>query len=344
MDKWVDASHLVARKKRNGADLLTGHGSKASVAETITRQFEVSLATAYRYCPPNVVSAAKYTDLCVYCDALRDLRLKAARLAKIQGLHLPDLDEFVGQNEAAGRGGAANSLGRTNSLAEQFLRGNAEGEDVAELLSAVAILTERENLGGKLREKMPGAYNLRFVAVFDCSSDASLRSSPVLQCRRTLALRGDACCARWRRESPQVLRWSFFAPEKSYVRGRCSLAALRHGVFRGQLGRRRCPSGHVVLLGQRRGFCFRRDGLRGAVPHFRGRRAGALRVSCLLSREDRIGRAFRSNEVPNSENKGLQMAKNAGGGSKTGNRFAPKRGSSPRDIRRRNISPRRRAG
>ena len=165
-DKWVDASHLVGRKKRNGADLRTVHGGKARVAQTITRQFEVSLATAYRYCPPNVVSGAKYTDLCVYCEALRYLRLKSVRLAKIQGLDIPDLDEFVGQNEAAGPG----------RLAEQFLKENAESGDVAELLSAVAILTEHENLGVKLRGKMLGEYNLRFVAVFDYSSNVSLRS------------------------------------------------------------------------------------------------------------------------------------------------------------------------
>ena len=160
VDKRVDASLLVGRKKRNGADLRAVHGGKARVAQTITRQFEVSLATAYRYCPPNVVSGAKYTDLCVYCEALRDLRLKSVRLAKIQGLDIPDLDEAAGPGR----------------LAEQFLRENAESEDVSELLSAVAILTEHENLGVKLREKMLGEYNLRFVAVFGNSSNVSSRS------------------------------------------------------------------------------------------------------------------------------------------------------------------------
>ena len=52
-------------------------GSKASFAVKISQELGVSLSTAYRGCPPDVVVGVKRTDLCPLCERLRRLRLEA---------------------------------------------------------------------------------------------------------------------------------------------------------------------------------------------------------------------------------------------------------------------------
>ena len=52
-------------------------GSKSPFAAKISQELGVSLSTAYRGCPPDVVVGVKRTDLCPLCERLRRLRLDA---------------------------------------------------------------------------------------------------------------------------------------------------------------------------------------------------------------------------------------------------------------------------
>ena len=166
-NRWLAVSHAVGRKKKNGDELRTIHGGKAVVARSITEDFDVSLSTAYRYCPRNVVSNVKYTDLCGFCEMLRELRLKAVRLAKKHGLDMPGFDEFAGQNEVAGPGVAA----------ADFLKNFDGDEDVHSILKMLDALSRHENLGKQIRSEMTEDYGRRNLIVCDFSANAPLRSN-----------------------------------------------------------------------------------------------------------------------------------------------------------------------
>ena len=70
----------------SGADTVALRGgSKASFAMKISQELGVSLSTAYRGCPPDVVVGVKRTDLCPLCERLRRIRLEALGCAEAYG-------------------------------------------------------------------------------------------------------------------------------------------------------------------------------------------------------------------------------------------------------------------
>ena len=68
--------HAYPSYSGGGMVALRG-GSKSSFAVKISQELGVSLSTAYRGCPPDVVVGVKRTDLCPLCERLRRLRLEA---------------------------------------------------------------------------------------------------------------------------------------------------------------------------------------------------------------------------------------------------------------------------
>ena len=82
---WVDSSQIVSRTNAQGGNLRVAHGGKARVAASIVRNFQCSIASDCRYCPPVVVRSRGNTELRRFCEALRKVRIECVRIANSRG-------------------------------------------------------------------------------------------------------------------------------------------------------------------------------------------------------------------------------------------------------------------
>ena len=165
-DHWVQGSQIVSRTDAAGANLRVALGGKAKVAKSIADKFNCSVATAYNYCPTAIVSSRKHSDLCVYCESLRKVRLECIRLANKYGAGISELGELAGQNEVRGPG---------NDAAE-YLKDLAHHEEVSQISRNLKTLTWRETLGRNLADDMRSTFGKRAVVCFDFSSSVRLAS------------------------------------------------------------------------------------------------------------------------------------------------------------------------
>ena len=160
-DQWVKRSQVVSRTNRQGGNLRIVLGGKAEVARSIVSTFKCSTATAYHYCPSVVVAGRKHSDLCLFCEALRRLRLECIRRANKLGANISELGEFSGQGEVRSPGTQASIYLRSLAI---------EDGEVAEILRQVDTLTWRETLGQTIAGSMQNIYGKRVVVCFDYSS------------------------------------------------------------------------------------------------------------------------------------------------------------------------------
>ena len=162
---WLQGSHVVSRTNSQGENLRVTPGGRAKVARTITETHKCSVATAYNYCPPIVVGSRKHTDLCIYCEALRKVRLDCVRLANKYGAGMDQLGEFSGQGEARSPGNQAGS----------YLKSFAGGdEEAAQVLDQLETLSWHETLEQTLAAKMESESKRMVVVCFDYSGAVKL--------------------------------------------------------------------------------------------------------------------------------------------------------------------------
>ena len=164
--QWIQGSHVVSRTNAAGENLRVAHGGKARLAESISRDLKCSMATAYRYCPPTVVASRKHSDLCIYCESLRKVRLECIRVANSYGADISELGAFAGQNEVRGPGNAA----------AEYLKDFKGREEVDGLLGNLSTLTWHEALGKSLEANMKANYGKTVICCFDYSSCVKLSS------------------------------------------------------------------------------------------------------------------------------------------------------------------------
>ena len=163
---WMGCSQIVSRTNKDGENLRVTHGGKAKIARSIASSFTCSKNTAYRYCPPVVVTSRKHSDLCLYCEAIRKLRIECVRLANLRG------GDFSLPGEHSGQG----MVREPGASAANFLKPFAsEDEEVEKLLGELRVLEWHEDLGASLVAEMKAAYGQKLVAVFDFSGNVELR-------------------------------------------------------------------------------------------------------------------------------------------------------------------------
>ena len=165
-NQWVDHSQMVSRANCKGENLRIVLGGKAKVARSIVADLNCSIATAYNYCPAVVVATRKHSDLCLFCEALRKLRIECIHLANKLGAGLAEFGEFSGQGKVREPG----------KQAVAFLKSLPPDDNnkVTEILSGVDILSWHENLGQNLADAMRSDCGKKLVICFDYSSAVKL--------------------------------------------------------------------------------------------------------------------------------------------------------------------------
>ena len=166
-EQWIQGSHVVSRTNAAGENLRVSNGGKARVAKSISGDLKCSVATAYRYCPPTVVASRKHSDLCIYCESLRRVRLECIRVADVYGADISELGALAGQNEVREPGNAA----------AEYLVDFKGREGVDELLQNLSTLTWHEALGRNLEASMRANYGKIVTCCFDFSSSVKLSSA-----------------------------------------------------------------------------------------------------------------------------------------------------------------------
>ena len=162
---WVDSSQIVSRTNAQGGNLRVAHGGEARVAASIVRNFQCSIASAYRYCPPVVVRSRKNTDLCLFCEALRKVRIECVRIANSRGGNFPLPGEFPGQRAVREPGNGA----------AHFLRPLATGNpEIEKALEEFDVLTWHEGLNRTLAAEMKASCGKEMVVIFDFSGNVPL--------------------------------------------------------------------------------------------------------------------------------------------------------------------------
>ena len=166
-EQWIQGSHVVSRTNAAGENLRVSNGGKARVAKSISVDLNCSVATAYRYCPPTVVASRKHSDLCIYCESLRRVRLECIRVDNAYGADISELGALAGQNEVRGPGNAA----------AEYLVDFKGSDGVDELLQNLSTLAWHEALGRNLEASMRANYGKTVICCFDFSSSVELPSS-----------------------------------------------------------------------------------------------------------------------------------------------------------------------
>ena len=166
-EQWIQGSHVVSRTNAAGENLRVSNGGKARVAKSISVDLNCSVATAYRYCPPTVVASRKHSDLCIYCESLRRVRLECIRVANAYGADISELGALAGQNEVRGPGNAA----------AEYLVDFKGSDGVDELLQNLSTLAWHEALGRNLEASMRANYGKTVICCFDFSSSVKLSSA-----------------------------------------------------------------------------------------------------------------------------------------------------------------------
>ena len=162
---WLQRSHVVSRTNSQGDNLRVTPGGRAKVARFITETHKCSIATAYNYCPSTVVGSRKHTDLCIYCEVLRKVRLDCVRLANKYGASMDQLGEFSGQGEARSPGNQAASY--LKSLAD-------DDEEVTQVLGQLDTLTWHEAMEQTVSARMESDCKHMVVVCFDYSGAVKL--------------------------------------------------------------------------------------------------------------------------------------------------------------------------
>ena len=194
---WVDSSQIVSRTNTQGENLRVAHGGKARVAASIVRNFQCSIASAYRYCPPVVVRSRKNTDLCLFCEALRKVRIECVRIANSRGGNFPLPGEFPGQGAVREPGNGA----------AHFLRPFAtENPEIEKALEEFDVLMWHEGLNRTLTAEMKASCGKKMVVIFDFSGNVPLKG-----------IRGDAN--------------EFFRPQSLSLFGAMIIAPVPGGEF-----------------------------------------------------------------------------------------------------------------
>ena len=230
---WLEWSQIVSRTNKKGENLRVAYGGKANLARSIAANFECSKASAYRYCPPLVVISHKHSDLCIYCEALRKVRIECVRLANARGGNFSLPGDHLGQ-------GAVRQPG--NGAADLLAQFADEDEEVENVLGAMKALVWHEKLGESLMSDMKAAYGQKLVAIFDFSGSIHLKGirgdAEEFFRPPTLSLFGVMFVipqggGRFKREYVDI--FSFGSPHTSNV----AVASLSHAMV---LARRRTPA------------------------------------------------------------------------------------------------------
>ena len=141
---WESRSQPVGRINARGENVRVAHGGRSLVANELAAGHQCSRPTSYRYCPRNIASSKKYSDLCNFCEALRKVRLTCIQVANERGANIEEPDESAGQKEIAAPG----------KLAEERLRaGGSEHGEARELLQQLSVLSQHEALGSTIAQK-----------------------------------------------------------------------------------------------------------------------------------------------------------------------------------------------
>ena len=165
---WIDSSQIVSRTNSQGDNLRVTQGGKAKVARTIASDFGCSRASAYRYCPSTVVGTRKHSDLCVYCETLRKVRMECVRTANVRG------GDFSLPGDHPGQGMVREPGDKAAGFLEAFVGEDAE---VAKLLEELKTLKWHEGLGETMLSEMKGAFGEKLVAIFDYSGNIELKGT-----------------------------------------------------------------------------------------------------------------------------------------------------------------------
>ena len=155
--EWIKHSQPVSRANSKGENLRIALGGKAKVARSIVQNFKCSTSTAYSYCPEVVVASRKHSDLCLFCEALRKLRLLCIRTANTFGASIDEMGDFAGQGQVREPG----------TRAAIYLKSFADNDQVAGLLQQIDTLTWHEALGQTLAGSMNESMGNIAVICFD---------------------------------------------------------------------------------------------------------------------------------------------------------------------------------
>ena len=99
-DEWVLRSEPTRQICPNGNTARRIFGSLRTYAIEISKKYDVSLATAYNFRPDFVVKRENILDLCIYCETLMELRLKAIKIANGLGAKIGIGSTYPGHNLA----------------------------------------------------------------------------------------------------------------------------------------------------------------------------------------------------------------------------------------------------
>lgn len=165
---WVEKSQILSRTNAQGENFRAALGGRAVVASEIVKHFNCSKATAYRYCPQTVITGRKHTDLCIFCEALRKIKIECVRAANLKG------GNFCMPGDNPGQGAIRQPGNEAAAFLVQFVY---QDEDVARLLGELKELEWHEELAATLTGEMTLLHGNQPVVVFDFSASLELQGA-----------------------------------------------------------------------------------------------------------------------------------------------------------------------
>ena len=166
-DAWIDASAETSRTTADGTAVRAIQGGNARVARAISASKGCSMTTAYKYRPDNITLARKKTDLCSFCEGLRQVRRELVHAAIAAGAELTAPPQDAGQRDVADVG----------DRAVDFCRGlDVQPPGLPKLLDQYSALKWHEDMNVALEREMRDDFTRHPTVIFDYSSNVALSS------------------------------------------------------------------------------------------------------------------------------------------------------------------------
>lgn len=166
-EAWVDASAETSRRAADGTVIRAIQGGNARVARSICESKGCSITTAYKYRPANITLARKKTDLCSFCEGLRQVRRDLVASAIGAGAQLAAPPQTAGQRDLVDVGDRAAGFCRELEHATP---------ETKKLLDHYSSLKWHEELNATLEAEMREDFLQHTTVVFDYSSNVALSS------------------------------------------------------------------------------------------------------------------------------------------------------------------------
>ena len=166
-EAWVEASTETSRRAVDGTVIRAIQGGNARVARSICESKGCSITTAYKYRPANITLARKKTDLCPFCEGLRQVRRELVGAAIGAGAQLVAPPQTAGQREMADVGDRAAVFCRELEHVSPATK---------KLIDHYSSLKWHEGLNATLEAEMREDLLHHTTVVFDYSSNVALSS------------------------------------------------------------------------------------------------------------------------------------------------------------------------